>query len=362
MKKLLLFIHVLIIIVAISFHVSQACSTFALQKGERIVYGRNYDWFISDGMVVINKKNVSKTGLLSSSQGALTWVSKYGSISFNQYGKDLPLDGMNEAGLVVANMWLETTKWEPPDSRLSITPLVWIQYQLDNSASVKEVIKSRKKIRVDGTNSGPLHYLVCDRYGDAVVIEFLEGKAVYHRGKNLPLVTLTNSTYAVSLQFYEADEKEKAEMSRLVSGNSLERFGIAAHMLTEYKQQSDIPIETYAFQILSSVAQGSTQWSIVYDINNLQVHFKTQQNPVIKTVRLQDFNLNCDTPPKILDLHTQETGDVSRCFVPFSTEDNRKLIFSVFKKTPFLTEMPDTILEALSKWPESHRCTTKSTH
>ena len=358
----MLFIQVLIISSVISCPVVQACTTFVLQKGERIVYGRNFDWFLSDGMVVINKKNVSKKGLLSSSQGALTWVSKYGSISFNQYGKDLPMDGMNEKGLVVAQMWLETTEWEPPDSRLSITPLEWIQYQLDNSASVKEVIKSHAKIRIDGTNSAPLHFLVCDKYGGAVVIEFLEGKAVYHKKKKLPFVTLTNSTYSTSLKFYAANETEKANMTQRVSGNSLERFDIAAHMLNDYKQQSAVPIEKYAFAILSAVAQGHTQWSIVYDINNLQVYFKTQKKPAIKTVILKDFNLNCDTPSRTIDIDAQEVGDVSKCFIDYSTENNKKLIFSVYKKTPFLSQMPDTILEALSKWPESHHCTTGSMH
>ena len=30
-----------------------------------------------------------------------SWVSKYGSVTFNQYGRELPTGGMNEAGLVV---------------------------------------------------------------------------------------------------------------------------------------------------------------------------------------------------------------------------------------------------------------------
>jgi choloylglycine hydrolase len=30
----------------------------------------------------------------------ISWISKYGSITFNQYGREFPTGGMNEKGLV----------------------------------------------------------------------------------------------------------------------------------------------------------------------------------------------------------------------------------------------------------------------
>lgn len=32
----------------------------------------------------------------------LGWTSRYASVTFNQWGREFPMDGMNEAGLVVA--------------------------------------------------------------------------------------------------------------------------------------------------------------------------------------------------------------------------------------------------------------------
>ena len=62
----------------------------------------------------------------------ISWVSQYGSITFNQYGKEFPTGGMNEKGLVVELMWLDGTIYPQPDERPAIGVLQWIQYQLDN--------------------------------------------------------------------------------------------------------------------------------------------------------------------------------------------------------------------------------------
>ena len=78
----------------------------------------------------------------------ISWVSKYGSITFNQYGKEFPTGGMNEKGLVVELMWLDETRYPEPDQRGVLNVLQWIQYQLDNSQTIDEVIASDKKIRI----------------------------------------------------------------------------------------------------------------------------------------------------------------------------------------------------------------------
>jgi len=36
-------------------------------------------------------------------QGA-TWVATYGSVTFNQFGRDKPMTGINEKGLMVSQM------------------------------------------------------------------------------------------------------------------------------------------------------------------------------------------------------------------------------------------------------------------
>src|SRR5262245_38377345 len=98
-----------------------ACTTFCLGRGDNVVIGKSYDWHTPDGMVVINKRGVDKRGMPpADGERPATWKSRYASITFNQYGRELPQGGMNEAGLVVEIMWLDDTQLAPPDERPAV--------------------------------------------------------------------------------------------------------------------------------------------------------------------------------------------------------------------------------------------------
>src|SRR5690349_900031 len=89
--------------VAIDAH---PCTTFCMNVEGRVVFGQNYDWETRNGRIMINKRSVARQSL---TQRPAFWVSQYASITFNQYGRDFPSGGMNEAGLVVALMDLDIT-------------------------------------------------------------------------------------------------------------------------------------------------------------------------------------------------------------------------------------------------------------
>jgi penicillin V acylase-like amidase (Ntn superfamily) len=77
------------------------------------------------------------------------WTSKFGSVTFNQYGREMPFGGMNEAGLVIGTMGLfKKNKFPTPDSRPSIFVQHSLQYQLDNHDSVDEVVHSESQLRI----------------------------------------------------------------------------------------------------------------------------------------------------------------------------------------------------------------------
>ncbi|KPJ72829.1 hypothetical protein AMJ52_04980, partial [candidate division TA06 bacterium DG_78] len=116
---------------------SHACTTFCFEHKGEWIYGRNYDWTIERCLIVVNKRGAAKTAWTQDNPAQ--WVSKYGSVTFNQYGREFPLGGMNEAGLVIECMWLEHTEYPHIDARKGLSDLQWIQYQLDNFATVDEV-------------------------------------------------------------------------------------------------------------------------------------------------------------------------------------------------------------------------------
>jgi len=80
------------------------CTTFLINYNGQLVFGRNYDWVSGNGMVCTNQRELVKTSFQNPDGNTITWTSKYGSITFNQFGKEFPTGGMNEMGLVVELM------------------------------------------------------------------------------------------------------------------------------------------------------------------------------------------------------------------------------------------------------------------
>jgi len=318
------------------------------------VFGRNYDWMVGDGLVIINKRGVRKTARIRSSEtsGRLYWTSKYSSATFNQYGREFPMGGMNEAGLVLESMMLDDTEYPSPDSRPGINILQWIQYHLDNFSTIEEVIAGQSQIRIIESEGPGCHFLICDRTGNCATIEFLGKKLVYHTKGRMPVKTLTNSIYTESISFWDNDKVPQYDKHR-----SVERFIRAANMVKNYEPKTiKTPID-FAFNILESVAHDSyTQWRIVYDLKNLRVYFRTLENQSVSYFSLKSFDFSCATPVKVLDVNTVLSGDVTDKFIDYTYQINRNLIREAFRKTFFLNHYPDPVLNMHANYPELTLC------
>ena len=339
----------------IDSNLSLACTTFCLDNEKRPIYGRNLDWWLGDGHIIINKRGVAKTAISEQPDDVnnrLSWVSKYGSATFNLFGREFPLGGMNEAGLVVESMMLDKTQYPPKDSRPEIMVSQWIQYQLDNFSRVEDVIASDSKIRIQSSRYSKLHFLICEHSGICATIEFIGGELISHTNERLPVKTLTNSTYADSLSFWRKEELHESDKN-----NSIERFIRSANMVKGYDPHAtDKPVE-YAFNILKEVEQDSskTQWSIVYDIAALKIHFRTYGNQKIRYFDLNSFDFACSTPVKVMDVGMDLSGDIGDKFIEYSYLVNRNHIRKFYLESYF-SAIPDHILDRFSGYPETTFC------
>lgn len=328
---------------------AQACTTFCLRDEGRILFGKNYDWNVGDGLLVVNQRGLERKADVPGDQPA-SWVSRYGSVTFNQYGRDFPSGGMNEAGLVIELMWMEGSRYPAPDQRPAIDVLQWIQYNLDAHATVAEVLAADQKVRIAGET--PLHYLVADRKGQVATVEFLNGKLVAHTGKSLPVATLANSTYQESEKFRQAKESGAAPRGN----GSLQRFARAADRVKAFDGGKGDAV-AYAFETLDQVAQGSyTQWSIVYEIDRARVHFRTQGHRPVRTLSLKGLSFDCGKPVRVLSLDAKVQGDVARHLVPYTRQINYDLVRASASKTPFLASTPAAELERWAAYPEAAVC------
>ena len=365
-KKIISFLIFIILLSNYSF--LYPCTTFVLKNDRNLLFGRNLDWNIGTGLLIINNRNVEKTALVDSMENPISWISKYGSITFNQVGKDLPYGGMNEVGLVVEHMSLPTTQYPARDNRQSIQACQWIQYQLDNCSTIEEVINTNKFLRIVDKIS-LFHFLICDKSGNVAVVEFLDGEMEVKTGGDLPMTALANSTYNESIASFDT----KANTS---NNRSLYNFCTAASMIKDYSEDSVKDDISYSFDILKSVSQGyNTKWSIVYDIKNLKIYFKVFETPTLvddrliflkeegsaktKIVDFKGIDFSCSKPSLVLDLEINKEGVINPYFTNYTTEINKKYIskaFGYFQRLGIPIKTTDEELNYLAKYPESFRC------
>lgn len=351
------------------------CTTFILRHQNHLYLGRNLDWISGTGLIMTNQKNLMKTALVDSSENPARWISKYGSLTFNQVGKELPFGGMNEAGLVVEHMSLEKTKYPPKDTRFAVQACQWIQYQLDNCATVEEVIESDRTIRITDAQS-KFHFLICDRSGLTAVIEFLDGKMVCHTGSELPHEALANSTYDESLECVN-NCKASGSYAPIEADRSIFNFASAAKMISSVDSSAMSSPVDYGFSILRTVSQGiGTKWSIVYDITEMKIYAKVFETPVIegpnkifrrtpgvastKIIDFKEFSFDCRRPCRVLDLETEKEGLVNQYFEDYTTEVNKKFIVKAFTfyKGWWETEngLKEEEMDYLARYPDSFSC------
>ncbi len=352
MTKLMSFMTPMVFSLVWFATVSHACSTFCLLHREQPLFGRNYDWAVDDGLVMINKRRVAKRAAREKANPA-RWVSKYGSVTFNQYGRELPMGGMNEVGLAVATLWLADTEYAAADARASINQLQWMQYQLDTARTVDEVIASDAHLRVRPARDAKVHYFVCERSGTCASIEFLEGKLVAHTKGSLAVKALTNNTYTQSVTFLQQHAGFGGTAPLPSGSRSLSRFVRTASRVRQYDPQTSPAAIDYAFDILANVAQGTfTKWRIVYNLHQQRVYFRTLANPQRRHIDLRALDFSCTTPVQVLDIKAAGAGDVTRQFQTYSEALNRQLIGRAFKKTSFLAGTPSRTLDALARYPD----------
>jgi penicillin V acylase-like amidase (Ntn superfamily) len=319
------------------------CSAFLRDGPAGPVMGKSYDWDDERGLVLVNKRGMEKRALvLSPGETPATWRSRLASLTFNQYGRELPNGGINEAGLAVEVLVLPDTAYEKPDGRPVVTELGLVQYVLDQASTTSEAVELAHKVRVDAVHA-QLHYFVCDARATCATLEFLRGALVVSTAEAMPVRAVTNSRYAASIGARTRPTK---------NASSLGRFVRLADQL-EARSKGD-PVAA-AFASLDSVRfEDSTQWQIVYELRARRVHFRSRRHPSVKTVALGDFPSACAEPVMMLDLASDHGGDVASAFVPYREEANRALVEATLRSRR--AELPAGTARRVAAHPATQVC------
>ena len=232
-----------------------ACSLFAASGDiNNSLYGRNFDWEFSPALILFTDP---PNKYASVSMVDIGFLGFEGELSRNLVEQPigekrqlldapmLPLDGMNEMGLVVGMAAVPTSSGQPDPTLITIGSLGIIRYLLDNAADVSETIEIFSQFNIDFSGGPNIHYLITDRNGDAVIIEIINGEQhVIHSDNRWQSMT----------NFYISTIQGSLE-------GQCSRYDRIEKTL---KHVEGVLTTTQALTLLEDVSQGGTQWSIVY--------------------------------------------------------------------------------------------------
>jgi choloylglycine hydrolase len=244
---------------------------------------------------------------------------------------------MNEAGLMVDETNLYAV-YPPDDGRPGVSCPQWMQYQLDNFATVDEVLEHLDDLRPDGEG---WHYLIADSGGESAVIEYPHGKAVVYSGSAVEVCALTNTDYQHALSHVPLDAAFGGKIDIAAGSDSYGRFVRIAALLRDYEPDHHGAAADRAFDILRAVSCDETLRSVVYDSGRGMVLWRTPGNPQVRWLALGALDLSHETPTKFLDVEIGE-GDVSALLMDYTVDANRALVAEVLDSDE---RSPETVQE-----------------
>jgi penicillin V acylase-like amidase (Ntn superfamily) len=254
-----------------------ACSAVAGAEG-RGYLGANFDWRARGGIVFESPRSQIKTAVSpKTGQVTMTWVSRLASLTVSQFGRDFPMQGMNEAGL--AGLVLMGQSGYPVAGALgSITENLWLQYQLDQYETVDQVVAHVQDLGIEKL-SASLHWFFCDRSGRCAVVEFSEGRSVTYVGRHLDIRALTNSSYAAARHRFDAWRRSENPLPQ--GYDSFARFIRLAEMSRTPEFGSTMSSITAALDGVA--AEGYTAWQTVFDLENRRFQIKLAEGAAGKS-------------------------------------------------------------------------------
>jgi choloylglycine hydrolase len=117
------------------------------------------------------------------------------------------------------------------------------------------------------------------------------------------------------------------------------------------------PLIDYAFDILDEVAQGDfTKWSIVYDITNKTIQFKTNRFKQVKMLSFTAFDFNCTATAKVWDMNQAGHGNINGLFENFTAAINRKIVETAAKESETHVAISQANREKLWQYSSAIKC------
>lgn len=240
------------------------CSTLTAKNTEgSYVMGRNFDYTGSNprAMIIHTKPENGYESYSTTWLDFLGFGNEFVPESMSDKYISLatvyvPLDGINEKGLCVADLINGDGELTSQNTdKADVTTTTAIRLLLDKAANVDEAIELLKQYDMHSDIGRSHHLSISDSSGRSVVIEYINGEMIV---TDTPVVT--NHYLSEGEKFGLGNEESHRRYNKLmkISNNTLSTQDMADAM------------ESVSYE-------DETQWSIVYNMENLELDFYFQR-------------------------------------------------------------------------------------
>ncbi|RLD57340.1 MAG: choloylglycine hydrolase [Bacteroidetes bacterium] len=330
MKRSTVKLNIIAFLLCALFSINQviACSRVVYQgPNGTIITGRNMDWKTEiPANLWVFPRGMERNGEVGTT--SIKWKSKYGSVVASSW--DIAAsDGMNEKGLVGNLLWLsesEYPEFEEDKDKQGLSISLWLQYVLDNFATVAEAVTALSKeefvvvsFNLPGSDRfTTLHLSLSDKTGDNAIFEYINGKLVIHHDKSYTV--MTNSPIFEEQLAINTYWKDIPGTIMLPGTNrAADRFVRASFYINAVPKTDSIKIAIpTVFSVIRNVSVpfgistpdqpniSSTRWRTVADHKNLVYYFENVLNPNVVYLDFKNIDFSEKGKVKKLDLDNNE--------------------------------------------------------
>jgi hypothetical protein len=159
-----------------------------------------------------------------------------------------PFDGMNEHGLAVGMAAVPQGHLPRDPDKRTIGSLGIIREILDHARDADEALALLEAYNIDMEGGPDLHYLVADRSGRSLLVEFYRGQII---------VTPNEQPWHLATNFVRASVESPSDAGCW-------RYDQIEGTLSQALGRLDA---AGALDLLAQVSQANTQWSVVYGLS-----------------------------------------------------------------------------------------------
>ncbi|MES2218311.1 MAG: linear amide C-N hydrolase [Pseudomonadota bacterium] len=323
----------------LTIHNALACTDIRVQaKDGTIIIARSME-FAEDLQSNLRTSTRGRTFTTHTNEGkpGMSWKAKYGYVYLDGMQVDAAIDGMNEEGLTIEDLFFPSfAQYEtiPPGLESHAVPYMnfsdWVLSNFKTVAEVRAALPSvfvfAGKVPTMGDTIFPLHFSIYDASGSGIVVEFINGKlSVYDNVgvmTNSPsydwhLLNLTNYVHLTpvnpapiavgGLNFGATGQGygmigmpgDVSPPSRFIkmaallhvvvpATDSNEALNLAEHIINNV----DIPFGLVREPQSDKYVSESTEWVVFKDVTHRMFYYRTYTNMSLQGVSLAKLNFS----------------------------------------------------------------------